>query len=74
MADNPETEHRPQPEGEPLVEMKRSASHVALQALETFANGAEWTAGALTTTGAALKLKGKLGSKDGGSNSNDSKD
>jgi hypothetical protein len=71
MQDDPNTDPRPRPEGERLIEEKRSASQVALQALETIANGAEWTAGALATTGAALKLKGAIGSKDNDKKSKD---
>ena len=40
-AENADTE-RPRPEGETLIEMKRSAGHAALQALETVATGAEY--------------------------------
>lgn len=42
--ENADTE-RPRPEGETLIEMKRSAGHAALQALETVATGAEYGVG-----------------------------
>ncbi len=72
--ENPDTERRPRPEGETRI-MERSAGHVAMQAVETIATGAEWTTGALAVTGGAIKLKGKLSSKGNDSkSSSDSKD
>jgi hypothetical protein len=70
--DNPNTARRPRPEPETRIE-GRSASHAALQALETVATGTEYTLGALAATGAAMKIKGALGSKGNDSKSNDSK-
>jgi len=59
-----DTERRPRPDVE-----TRSASHVALQAVETIAMGPEFTLGALAGTGAAMKVKGALGSKGNDSKS-----
>lgn len=76
MNENPDTERRPRLGGE--TREQRSIGHAALQAVETFATGAEWTAGALAVTAGALKLTGKPGSNEDGSNSSsgysDSKD
>jgi hypothetical protein len=71
--DNPDTERRPRPGGETRIDEKRSAGHVALQAAETIASGAEWTLGALAATGVAMKVKGALGSKPNDPKPNDSK-
>jgi hypothetical protein len=74
MTDNPDTERRPRPGGETRNVEERSASHVALQAVETIATGAEYTLGVLATTGVAMKVKDAFSSKDSGSKSSDSKD
>jgi hypothetical protein len=76
MSDTPNIK-RPLPERETMVPSEgieqRSAGQVAVQAVEQIASGAEWTAGALAVTGAAMKLKGALGSKgDDGPKANDS--
>jgi hypothetical protein len=74
MSNQPDTDPQPQPEGEPLIEMKRSLSHVAVQAVETIAAGAGVTLGGLAAKDAYAAAKDKFGSKDDGSKSNDSKD
>jgi len=55
-----------------LTEMKRSAGHVAVQAVETIAAGAGVTLGGLAAKDAYDQAKDKLGL--GGSKSDDSKD
>jgi hypothetical protein len=56
--DNPNTERRPRPEPETRIE-GRSASHAALQALETVATGAEYTLGALRGDGCSDEDQGR---------------
>jgi hypothetical protein len=75
MNDQPDTDPRPAAEGEPLklTEMKRSAGHVAVQAVETIAAGAGVTLGGLAAKDAYDQTKDKLG-LGGGSKSDDSKD
>ncbi|HWP33501.1 MAG TPA: hypothetical protein VNL97_07115 [Solirubrobacterales bacterium] len=74
MSNQPDTDPRPAAEGEPLklTEMKRSAGHVAVQAVETIAAGAGVTLGGLAAKDAYDQAKDKLGL--GGSKSDDSKD
>ena len=69
--ENPDSERRPRPEGERLIEMKRSASQVALQAAETIGTGAGLTVGGLAAKDAYGKAKGALGLKGDGSKPKD---
>lgn len=71
--ENPDTERRPRPGGETRVE-QRSASQVALQALDNVAKGAEIGIGGLVAVDLYAKAKGVVSSKGDGSNSNDSED
>jgi hypothetical protein len=77
MHESDNTERRPRPDGETRIESevieRRSVGHAALQAVESIAGDAQHTLVTLAVTGAALKIKGALGSRGSDSKSNDSK-
>jgi hypothetical protein len=73
MNDQPDTDPRPAPEGEPLTEVHRSAGQAALQAAEIIGTGAGATLGGLAAKDLYGQAKEKLG-LGGGSEANDSKD
>jgi hypothetical protein len=75
--DIPDTERRPRPEGETMIQTegieKRSAGHAALQTVETIGTGAALTLGGLAAKDVYGKAKDALGSKGDANSSSDSK-
>jgi hypothetical protein len=75
--DNPDTERRPRPDGETLIEEHRSATQALLQSadFETIKTGAELMLGGLAAKDLYGLATGKSGSKGDDSNSSsESKD